>query len=72
MIEYIYGPANEVIGSMRRGGSTVRGERVDVFDSEQRYVGYVDDYGTFDETGYQVSSVRMPGLLLRGDDSSRP
>ena len=67
MMEYIYSPGGKVIGSLRKGGSTVRGERIDVFDAEQRYVGFVDDYGTFDETGYQVSASKMPGLLLRDD-----
>jgi len=67
MIEYIYAPGGRVIGSLRKSGSTVRGERIDVFDAEGRYVGWVDDYGTFDETGYQISTSNRPGLLLRDD-----
>ena len=64
-MEYIYGPGGKVIGHMNKSGSTVRGERIDVYDEEGRYVGFVDDYGTYDETGYQISTSKMPGLLLR-------
>ena len=64
-MEYIYGPGGKVLGRLHKSGSTIRGERIDVYDAEGQYVGFVDDYGTFDETGYQVSTSKMPGLLLR-------
>ncbi|MBM3210747.1 hypothetical protein FJZ33_00890 [Candidatus Poribacteria bacterium] len=64
-MEYIYGPGGKVIGSMNKSGSTIRGEHVNVYDENGKYVGFVDDYGTYDESGYRVSTSRMPGLLLR-------
>ena len=65
-MEYIYGPGGVVLGYTHKGGSVIRGERVDVYDSNNRYMGWVDDEGTFDETGYQISTSKMPGLLLKG------
>ncbi len=66
-MEYIYGPGGVVLGSYCRSGSTIRGERIEVFDPQGKYVGFTDDYGTFDPSGYQVSTTRDPGLLLRKD-----
>ena len=67
-MEYIYGPGGIVLGSTCKSGSTTRGEHLDVYDSNGQYVGWVDDEGTFDDTGYMVSSSKMPGLLLRNQD----
>ena len=64
-MEYIYGPGGIVLGHTCKNGSTIRGERIDVYDANGMYRGWVDDYGTFDETGYQISTSRMPGLLLK-------
>ncbi len=68
-MEYIYGPGGVVLGSFYRSGSTIRGERVEVFDANGKHVGFADDYGTFDASGYQVSTTRDPGLLLQMDVS---
>jgi len=66
--EYVYGSKGQVIGRFHKGGSTVNGERIDVYDGNNNYVGYVDDSGTFNNIGFRISINRMPGLLLRDDD----
>jgi hypothetical protein len=66
--EYVYGSGGKVIGRLHKGGSIVNGERIDVYDGRGNYVGYVDDDGTHDDSGYRISTNRMPGLLLRDDD----
>ncbi len=64
-MEYIYDSAGKVIGHLHRSGSVIRRTRTDVYDANGQYVGWVDDEGTFDETGCMVSSSKMPGLLLK-------
>ena len=64
-MDYIYGPGGIIIGSTCKSGSTIRGARIDVYDANGMYRGFVDDEGTFDDTGYMVSSSKVPGLLLK-------
>jgi len=66
--EVIYGTGGKVIGYLHKGGSTANGERIDVYDQFHTYVGYVDDTGTHNDTGFLISASRMPGLLLDEDD----
>jgi hypothetical protein len=63
--EYVYGSQGQVIGYLHKGGSTANGERTDVYDGNHNYVGYVDDDGTHNDTGFRISINRMPGLLLK-------
>jgi hypothetical protein len=67
--EYVYGTGGQVIGYLHKGGSTVNGDRIDVYDGFHNYVGYVDDSGTFNDTGFRISINRIPGLLLEDTDS---
>ena len=41
------------------------GRRVACYDSNGAYIGYTDDSGTYDLTGFRVSMDRTPGLLFR-------
>jgi len=66
-MEYIHDSAGRVIGHLHRSGSTIRGTRTDVYDANGQYVGWTDDDGTFDSSGYMVSSSKMPGLLLKSN-----
>jgi hypothetical protein len=70
-MEYIYGPGGIVLGYIHKSGSAIRGERVDVYDSTGMYRGWTDDTGTYDDTGYQISTSKMPGLLLSNQDGTR-
>jgi hypothetical protein len=63
--ENVYGSSGQVIGRLHKGGSTVNGERIDVYDGFNNYVGYVGDSGTYNDTGFRISINRMPGLLLK-------
>jgi hypothetical protein len=69
-MEYIYGQGGKVIGYLHKSGATINGEHIDVYDGNNRYVGHVDDSGTYDETGAQISNSRMPGLLLKYKDDN--
>lgn len=64
-MDYIYGPGGIVLGYTHKSGSVTRGERLDVYDFNGQYVGFVDDTGTYDDTGYQINTSKMPGLLLK-------
>ena len=66
--EYVYGSKGQVIGRLHKGGSIVNGERIDVYDGLNNYVGYVDNDGTHNNTGFRISINRIPGLLLKDDD----
>ena len=59
-MEFIYGQGGKVIGSLHKSGSTVNGERVDVYDGLGQYVGYVDDSGTYDDMGSQGQCFTSP------------
>ncbi|MFC1718353.1 hypothetical protein ACFL6S_32150 [Candidatus Poribacteria bacterium] len=41
------------------------GRRVACYDSSGAYIGYMDDSGTYDDTGVRISMDRVPGLLFR-------
>jgi len=41
------------------------GRRVACYDANGAYVGYTDDSGTYDHTGFRVSMDRAPGILFR-------
>jgi hypothetical protein len=67
-MEYVYGTGGKVLGYLHKSGSVINGERTDVYDGFNNYVGYVDDSGIYNETGFQISTSRLPGLLLNTDD----
>jgi hypothetical protein len=69
-MEYVYGPGGIVLGYTHKSGSNIRGERIDVYDAAGMYRGFMDDSGTYDDTGYQISTSKMPGLLLRNQDGT--
>ncbi|MDQ1327593.1 MAG: hypothetical protein QG641_876 [Candidatus Poribacteria bacterium] len=66
--EYVYGSNGKVIGRLHKSGSKSNGERIDIYDGDNNYVGYVDNDGTHNNIGFRISINRMPGLLLRDDD----
>jgi len=66
-MDYIYGPGGTIIGSTCKSGSTTRGEHLDIYDANGQYVGWIDDDGTFASDGYQISTSKMPALLLKSN-----
>jgi len=63
--KYILGSGGRVLGRIHEdNGSSIRGKRDDVFGSSGQILGWVDDMGTFDNSGFSVSDIRMPGLLI--------
>ncbi len=57
--------AGKLIGYTVKSGSTVVGEREDIYDSNGFYLGHVDDSGTYDDTNRKISTSKIPGLLFR-------
>lgn len=55
----------KLIGYTVESGSTVVGEREDVYDGNGTYLGHVDDSGTYDDANTKLSASRIPGLLFR-------
>jgi len=44
--EYVYGSNGKVIGRLHKGGSTVNGERIDVYDGLNNYIMYPKNWTT--------------------------
>ena len=59
-IDYIKDPGNAPIGSVRT--NTNRGM---VYDENNEYTGYVSEQGTYDKTGWRISTIPVIGLLLK-------
>jgi hypothetical protein len=64
--KFVHGNWGQVIGRIHEdSGSTIRGKRDDVFDKYGQNIGWSDDEGTFDVSGFKISDTRMPGLLIK-------
>lgn len=60
--------SGKLIGYTAESGSNVVGKRENVYDSNGFYLGHIDDSGTYDHTGWKISTSKIPGLLLRSEN----